>query len=444
MTTLNAMNLPFEEAIAYLRQKTNTTSEHWTDVFGRANTKSFTVAGATTRDLVGDFRTEVAKAIEKGTSLQEFGKSFDDIVSRHGWEHTGTPGWRARIIFETNLGMAYSAGRYQQMTEPETLAAFPYWQYVHSGSLHPRPHHKAWDGTLLRADDPWWDSHYPPNGWRCGCRVRPVSARGMARMGRTGPDSAPVIDTRQWVNPHTGEVLHVPVGIDPGFGYNPGREWKAERVQLPGNATLTVKPAAPPPKPAAPEPPPVNLHPDSSEVERFRADNLLHNDFRAWGKRLSAIESAALDLYIGSDYRLMNSHLRGHLDADSYMPAIRALDTALARAKTSRAITVHRGVKAGTPWDNIKVGETIREPGFLSTSINPQTAQNFQGGAIIEVRLPKGYSGGAYVNRIPDVKHPEYEFLIRPGSPFRVVERTGSRIVVEPARGARRRSPKLD
>lgn len=247
MTTLNALNLPFEEAIAYLQQKTNTTSEHWTDVFGRANAKSFTVAGATTRDLVADFRAEVTKAIEKGTSLQEFRKSFDDIVSRHGWEHTGTPGWRARIIYETNLGMAYAAGRYQQMTEPETLAAFPYWQYVHSGSLHPRPHHKAWDGTVLRADDPWWDSHYPPNGWRCGCRVRPVSARGMARMGRTGPDSAPVIDTRPWVNPHTGEVLHVPVGIDPGFGYNPGREWKAERVELPANATLRMPEASTPP-----------------------------------------------------------------------------------------------------------------------------------------------------------------------------------------------------
>ena len=28
--------------------------------------------------------------------------------------------------------------------------------------------------------------------------------------------------TREYVNPRTGEVTQVPVGIDPGFAYNPG------------------------------------------------------------------------------------------------------------------------------------------------------------------------------------------------------------------------------
>ncbi|WP_457831509.1 phage head morphogenesis protein, partial [Staphylococcus aureus] len=81
----------------------------------------------------------------------------------------------------------------------------------------------------LSCDDPFWASHYPPNGWHCGCRVRPVSAGGLARMGKDGPDAAPPIQTRAWRNPHTGAVVQVPVGIDPGFDYNPGLAWKQTR-----------------------------------------------------------------------------------------------------------------------------------------------------------------------------------------------------------------------
>lgn len=256
-TTLGATGLPFEEAIVFLRQKTNVTSEGWADVYGAANTKAFTVAGAATDALVGDFRNAVAKAIEDGTSLGEFRKSFDDIVKRHGWDHVGSPGWRARIIFETNLGSAYAAGRWAQQTEPETLAAFPFLQYVHSGNVHFRPDHKSWNGITLRADDPWWDTHYAPNGWGCGCWVRSVSARQLARIGKSGPDTAPPVAWRDWVNPRTGEVQRVVQGIDPGFEYNPGRQWKAERVDIPANATLRppapIEPAALPgnPTPAA-------------------------------------------------------------------------------------------------------------------------------------------------------------------------------------------------
>lgn len=237
-STVRAIDLPFDEAIDFLRKKTNVTSEGWTDVLGAANATSFTVAGAGTQALVGDFRKEVAKALTAGTSLGDFRKEFDAIVERYGWEHNGSPGWRARVIFETNLSTAYAAGRFAQMTEPETLAAYPYWQYVHSGAAHPRKQHQAWDGLTLRADDPFWETHYPPNGWGCGCRVRPVSARRLQRMGKSGPDTAPAIARRDVVDRRTGEVHSVPEGIDLGWDYNVGRAAGAGPVQMPANATL--------------------------------------------------------------------------------------------------------------------------------------------------------------------------------------------------------------
>jgi hypothetical protein len=34
-----------------------------------------------------------------------------------------------------------------------------------------------------------------------------------------------VLQIRDWVNKRTGEVMKVPVGVDPGFAYNPGQAW---------------------------------------------------------------------------------------------------------------------------------------------------------------------------------------------------------------------------
>lgn len=233
--TTQALDLPFDEAIDYLRSKASVTSTGWTDVWQKANAKAITVAGATTEALVEDFRREVTRALESGTTLQEFRKGFDAIVEKHGWKHTGRPGWRSRVIYETNLSMAYSAGRYAQQTEAETLAAFPNWQYVHSGAKHPRKQHLAWNGMVLSASDPFWDWAYPPNGWGCGCRVRPVSDAGLRRQGRSSLDVAPARIPTTTVNRRTGEVLSGSQGVDPGFDYNPGKVWRdAEPGAVPG------------------------------------------------------------------------------------------------------------------------------------------------------------------------------------------------------------------
>lgn len=227
------LDLPFTEAIAFFRAKARIPTERWTDVWRTAHARGFMVAGAATDALLEDFQTELTHALEHGTTLATFRASFDEIVTRHGWDHTGTPGWRSEIIYDTNMSMASSAGRYAQLMEPETLLAFPYWTYIHSGSRHPRIQHQAWNGLTLRADDSFWQSHYPPNGWRCGCRVSPTSGPDMRRMGKDGPDASPKIETRPWVDKHSGTVHQVPVGIDPGFDYNVGEAWLKGARNLP-------------------------------------------------------------------------------------------------------------------------------------------------------------------------------------------------------------------
>ena len=93
--------------------------------------------------------------------------------------------------------------------------------------------HLAWDGLSLRADDPFWDAHYPPNGWNCGCRVMASSDEDLARRGKSGPDPSPPVATRMWRDKNTGEIHTLPVGIDPGFDYNVGKAWKEGPQALP-------------------------------------------------------------------------------------------------------------------------------------------------------------------------------------------------------------------
>lgn len=215
-STLSAIDLPFDEAIAFFRQKVSTPTESWRDVWDAAHSKMFMVAGANSKALVDDFKGAIAKALEQGTTLDDFRKDFDTIVKRHGWSYKGERGWRTKTIFDTNLRTAYAAGRYAQMTEPDTLATFPYWQYHHSGAVHPRLQHKNWNGTCLAADDPFWQTAYPPNGFGCGCFVTPVSRPGLRRLGKAGPDRSPDLDQLG---------TDQPLGVDPSFAYNPGRAW---------------------------------------------------------------------------------------------------------------------------------------------------------------------------------------------------------------------------
>lgn len=233
-----ALDLPFDAAIRFFRDKANVTTRSWTDVYAAAHSRAFMVAGAATEAIVDDFRQAVDKAIAEGTTLADFRRDFDDIVARHGWEHTGGRNWRSRVIFETNLRTAYAAGQYAQLTEPETLEAFPFWTYNHSGSLHPRLDHLSWDGMTLRADDPFWKTNYPPNGWGCGCFVIPSSDLDLRRQGKRGPDASPDLVFR--AEEVGGRTVRVPNGVDPGFEYNPGMEWLSRTA--PGSQTVAAAP----------------------------------------------------------------------------------------------------------------------------------------------------------------------------------------------------------
>jgi len=212
---LTVFKLPFDEQIRFFQDKIDIPTRKWDDLWKDQHAKGFMVAGAYRDDILADFHAAVEKAIAKGTTLEKFRQDFDSIVAKHGWSYNGSRNWRSEIIFSTNVRQAYNAGRWAQLTDPEQLEVLPYLTYKHGDSRHPRPHHLAWDGTTLPAADPWWDTHYPQNGWGCKCRVYGSTKKEFEAAKAAGKGEAP----KSEIDPKTGE----PIGIDKGFGYNVGK-----------------------------------------------------------------------------------------------------------------------------------------------------------------------------------------------------------------------------
>jgi len=251
---LKATSLQFAEQNQFFRRKLNLPTNAWTDIYTREHDYAFVVAGANRDDLVQDFRQAVEKAIVDGVTLEDFRKDFDRIVAKYGWSYRGGRNWRSRVIYETNMRSSYMAGRYEQLMAVREDR--PYWQYLHSDAVeHPRPEHEAWNGLILRWDDPWWQYHFPINAWGCQCSVRALSDDDLARMGKKGPDEAPPIvwQTRTigQNSPDGPRVVEVPEGIDPGFEYMPGQARLDSAVPQPRDEGPTPPTPGLPTRPAS-------------------------------------------------------------------------------------------------------------------------------------------------------------------------------------------------
>ena len=88
---------------------------------------------------------------------------------------------------------------------------FKFWVYKHGNALEPRLQHLAWDGLVLSPDDPFWDTHAPPNGWGCTCRIRGANGPAGISAVRGDPDKKRP-DGWQDRSSKTG----TPAGIDKG------------------------------------------------------------------------------------------------------------------------------------------------------------------------------------------------------------------------------------
>lgn len=251
--------LPFEEAIAAFRRRAVNpqASDRWTDHVHDEHASIFTVARSMGYDILGDISDALDKAKANGTTIAEFSKTLTPVLKAKGWwgktvEDDGSvvqlgSQRRLELIFNVNMRVSAAAGRWEQIKR--TQADLPYLMYSAVLDRRTRPAHRAWHGTVLPVDHPWWNTHYPPCGWNCRCSVIQLSRRQAERRGITKvPPGGP---SKTWTNPSTGQTLEVPYGIDPGWGYNPGKAAEAVRFAEEAATQLAQKLIATPAEIAA-------------------------------------------------------------------------------------------------------------------------------------------------------------------------------------------------
>lgn len=245
-----ALGLPPRDAVAYLESKGITPTRHWYDIWQEAQAKAVTVSGMTRLDLLEDVKKGLVDAVKNGKTEKMFIDDLAPILRAKGWTgkrqsinpKTGEvtergPDLPARLslIFFQNVQSAYMYGRYRSMLA--NADERPWWMYVAVLDSRTRPHHAALNKKVFRYDDPFWKTHYPPNGWRCRCRTRALSDVQLEREGLT-PESGEgrMISREVVVNPRAPESQQVvrevrgwqerPGGLthwtDTGFSYSAG------------------------------------------------------------------------------------------------------------------------------------------------------------------------------------------------------------------------------
>lgn len=228
---------PEEAVAAFQARDVLAVTFSWQDLWNAEHTRAFTVSRLTEQRLLEFIQTELGKAVEEGTRLEEWAKTVRERLQASGWWGKRTvvdtatgekvtttfDPKRLELIYQVNTRQSYAAGRWARIER--TKDRFPFVMYRTMRDERVRASHRPWDGLALPVDHPFWKAHFPPNGWRCRCTAFAVDEKMLDKYRRAGFKVKTEAPEERWVpftNRRTGEISQVPYGVDPGFAYNPG------------------------------------------------------------------------------------------------------------------------------------------------------------------------------------------------------------------------------
>lgn len=171
----------FEEAIKAFRRRVPVTPDEYSKLTDNERAYALKIAAVTQARQAEDVFRALDKAIAKGTTLEDFKADMADVLP-------AMSGYRLESMFRTNVMDAYNQGRHAVFTSPTVKRLRPYWRFDGVGDARQSDICEDCDGTVLPADDPFWNTHQPP--LHVGCRSR-VTALTPEEADDEGIDDGP-------------------------------------------------------------------------------------------------------------------------------------------------------------------------------------------------------------------------------------------------------------
>lgn len=187
------LSLPFELALRRFLEREILSPDEAFDALGRLRERSFSARKLAAEAVVREARDAIARSLEDGESVDDFiesvlseERSLGISPSSHGY---------LRTVFETNVVSAYSAGRDEQLTQPDVIEALPFRVYRAVVDGRTRASHAALDGKAwdARTTDEW-RRFQGPNGFNCRCQVVSAFESNPAALRRPASHPDPAFD----------------------------------------------------------------------------------------------------------------------------------------------------------------------------------------------------------------------------------------------------------
>ena len=180
--------------------------DEYEDMLPQLRARAFAVSGIEDMKQLARIREAIAR-VPEGGDWKEARKQIAEELG--GQQH------RAETVLRTNCFEAYAAARYRRQQIDKDV--MPYLVYHTVGDDRVRRDHAALDGLVLPADDPFWETHYPPWDWGCRCTVS-----GMTQLeydeekaaADAGEDTAFKFPTQE-------NLARIPGAAQGGFSFNP-------------------------------------------------------------------------------------------------------------------------------------------------------------------------------------------------------------------------------
>lgn len=444
-----------QAAVDYLKRRwALTLTFDWRELWQDEHATQFTISRLADLDLLQAIYDGIVASVNGDLSRRDWVKNVKTLLQKSGWwgeNQVTTPTGelvktvfdpsRLKLIFDTNTRAAYAAGQWQEIQAAKI--SHPYLRYITKEDARVRPEHAAWDRLTLPVDHPFWETHYPPNGWRCRCRVISISQRDYDRgvdpngkpLNKTAPEDRRIF----WTDKRTGQERLIPVGIDPGFDYNVGiaSERAANLHQVIDQKLAAANPAlaqaaqqAGLTEPNAPPTAKFTLAGSDLYYALIQKGDYQKNRV---AYQLTENEAAAMLAYTDTSYTFINQALRsGSTDAETAalvaalrdgLPKLPPYDGGVTRAVGFDPQFYDAEFLASFQVSHTNVGNYVRWNSFVSTT-RAGAEGAWQGQYQFTILNAKG------VRMSPMTMHPEEnEVVLMPGQIYQVVDyrRAGDR-----------------